>query len=99
VDIERVFPAGTQGDISGLPLDIEGDMIIVVDANWQVVWYWDSFNPAGGGKGYALLPVSRTAVLGETCGAAQTGCPPMLLLGPGVAPVAHDWLHANTLYD
>jgi hypothetical protein len=99
LDVEKVFPAGTQGDTSGLPVDVIGDMIIVLDTNWQVQWYWDSFDPANGGNGYAKLPVSRKAVLGETCGASTSGCPPIFLLSAGhIAPLAHDWLHANTLY-
>jgi len=98
MDIERIFPAGTQGDTSSLPVDIMGDMIVVLDANWKVVWYWDAFDPNNGGNGYADLPVSQTAVLGETCGANTAGCPPVFLLGPGIAPSAHDWLHANSLY-
>jgi arylsulfate sulfotransferase len=96
VDVEKIYPAGTQGDTSSDPVDIEGDMIIVLDQNWQVSWYWDIFNPAGGDTGY--VPVSRTAVLDETCGPDQVGCPPMLLLGPGIAPLAHDWIHMNALY-
>jgi hypothetical protein len=99
LDIEKIFPAGTQGDTSGLPVDIIGDMIIVLDTNWQVQWYWDSFDPANGGNGYVKLPVSRTAVLAETCGTSTEGCPPVFLLSPGhIAPLAHDWLHANSLY-
>jgi len=99
LDVEKIFPPGTQGDASSLPVDIIGDMIVVLDGNWQVKWYWDSFNPARGGNGYAKLPISRTAVLAETCGTNTSGCPPMFLLSPGnVAPLAHDWLHANSLY-
>jgi arylsulfate sulfotransferase len=99
IDVERIFPAGTQGDTSGLPLDVIGDMIVVLDDNWQVKWYWDSFDPANGGQGYPQLPVTRTAPLGETCGTSTSGCPPIFLLDPGfIAPLAHDWLHANTLY-
>jgi len=98
VDIEKIFPPGTQGDTSGDPVDIVGDMIVVLDQNWQVSWYWDVFDPAGGGNGYPKLPVTRTAILGEKCGTASFGCPPMLLLGPGISPLAHDWLHANALY-
>jgi hypothetical protein len=44
VDIEKIFPPGTQGDTSGLPVDIIGDMIIVLNSNWQVTWYFDAFN-------------------------------------------------------
>jgi hypothetical protein len=98
VDVEKIFPPGTQGDNSKYPVDIEGDMIVVLDQNWQVFWYWDVFDPASGGNGYPQLPITRRAILGETCGANQEGCPPMLLLGPGVAPLAHDWLHPNSLY-
>jgi len=54
-DIEKIFPAGTQGDTSGLPVDVIGVMIIVLDNNWQAVWYWDCFDPAHGGNGYPSL--------------------------------------------
>lgn len=98
LSVERIYPAGTQGDTSGKPVDIIGDMIIVLNANWQVVWYWDSFDPTGGGNGYPELPITRTAPLGETCGVNTSGCPPTFLLGANIAPLAHDWLHANSLY-
>ncbi len=98
LDIEKIFPIGTQGDESGLPVDIVGDMIVVLDSNWQVIWYWDAFNPNGGGNGYPQLPVAQTAPLGETCGTSTQGCSPIFLLGPTIAPLAHDWVHANALY-
>ncbi|HXM39895.1 MAG TPA: aryl-sulfate sulfotransferase [Bryobacteraceae bacterium] len=94
-NIEKIFPPGTQGDTSGLPVDIIGDMIIVLDQNWQVVWYFDAFEHDGGGT---QLDINRPAVLGETCSANGNGCAPMFLLGPGIAPLAHDWLHSNSLY-
>jgi arylsulfate sulfotransferase len=97
-DIEKIFPAGTQGDTSGLPVDIVGDMIIVLDSNWQVVWYFDAFQHAGGPP---QLNIDRAAVLDETCINGKSGCPPILLSGtalPGIAPLAHDWLHANSIY-
>jgi arylsulfate sulfotransferase len=97
-DIERIFPAGTQGDTSGLPVDIRGSMIVVLDANWQAVWYWDSFNPAGGGNGYPLLPITRLAPLDATCESGGVGCDAIQLLGPGISPTAVDWLHCNSLY-
>ena len=31
LDVERIFPPGTQGDTSGLPVDVIGDMIVVLD--------------------------------------------------------------------
>ena len=94
-DIEKIFPAGTQGDTSGLPVDIIGDIIIVLNANWRAVWYFDSFEHDSGAP---QLDINRAAVLGDTCTVGQSGCPPVLLLGPGIAPAAKDWLHANSLY-
>lgn len=94
-NIEKIFPAGTQGDTSGLPVDIIGDMIVVLNQNWQVVWYFDAFEHDGGGT---QLDINRPAVLGETCSANGDGCAPMFLLGAGIAPLAHDWLHSNSLY-
>jgi arylsulfate sulfotransferase len=95
VDIEKIFPPGTQGDTSGLPVDIIGDMVVVLDNNWQVVWYFDAFQHASGPP---QLDITRAAVLGETCAANQPGCPPVFLLGTGIAPLAKDWLHGNSLY-
>lgn len=94
-DIEKIFPAGTQGDTSGLPVDIIGDMIVVLDSNWRVAWYFDTFQHANGAP---QLSIERPAVLGDTCVSNQTGCPPIFLLGSGIAPKAKDWLHANSLY-
>jgi arylsulfate sulfotransferase len=94
-DVEKIFPAGTQGDTSGLPVDVIGDIVVVLNANWRVVWYFDAFEHAGGAP---ELDINRPAVLGETCVSGQTGCPPVLLLGTGIAPTATDWLHANSLY-
>ena len=98
LDIERIYPAGTQGDTTGKPVDIIGDMIVVLNSQWQVVWYWDAFDPNNGGQGYSQLPITQTAPLKETCGKSTSGCPPMFLLGTNIAPLAHDWLHANSLY-
>jgi arylsulfate sulfotransferase len=94
-DIEKIFPAGTQGDTSGLPVDVLGDMIVVLNTNWKVVWYFDAFEHAGGGT---QLDINRPAVLGETCTINERGCPPMLLLGTGISPQASDWLHSNSIY-
>jgi len=87
--VEKIYPPGTQGDTSGLPVDVIGDTILVMDANWQVVWYWDSFD---------YLDINRAAVLGETCITGEAGCPPTFLLGSGISPYATDWLHANSIY-
>jgi len=95
-DIEKIFPPGTQGDTSGLPIDIVGDMIIVMDQNMQVVWYFDAFEHDGGAP---QLDINRPAVLGETCTVGgQSGCRTEFLLGKGIAPKANDWIHSNSLY-
>ena len=101
VDVEEIFPAGTQGSTGGLPVDIVGDAIVVLNQNWQAVWYFNAFDHDGGcptGGGQCQLNINRAAVLGGTCGINQDGCPPMFLLGPGITPLANDWLHANSIY-
>lgn len=95
VTVEKIFPPGTQGDTSGLPVDVLGDGIVILDSNWQVKWYFDAFQHAGGAP---QLDINRAAVLGGTCGKGQSGCPPMFLLGSGIAPLGTDWLHCNSLY-
>jgi arylsulfate sulfotransferase len=65
------------------PVDVLGDMILVLDADLQVVWAWDAFDH---------LDPYRLATLRETCTAASGGCPPFYL-----APQANDWLHGNSL--
>jgi hypothetical protein len=98
-DIEKIFPIGTQGDTSGKPVDIRGAIIVVLNSNWQAVWYWDSFDPAGGGNGYPLLPITREATLpSDTCGVNEQGCEGIQLLVTGISPLARDWLHENAIY-
>ena len=63
------------------PIDILGDMIIVLDSNLQVVWAWDTFDH---------LDVRRKATLEDFC--APGTCPPLYL-----SPVANDWLHGNSV--
>ncbi len=79
-----------QGGTPQNPVDIMGDEVLVLDTNWNIVWTWNAFD---------WLPVSRPAVLGETCQpCAQVdtgGCCPVTL-----ASQANDWLHGNSLaYD
>ena len=95
VDIEKIYPAGTQGDSSGMPIDLIGDGIVVLDANFQVKWWWDAFQHAGGAP---QLDINRPATLAETCVKGQSGCPPLSLLGSGINSKARDWLHCNSLY-
>jgi hypothetical protein len=68
--------------------DVVGDKIVVMDPAGTVEWVWDSFNPA------QFPYLNRPAVLGETCtpGTNNVKCPISL------APVAQDWLHANSLW-
>lgn len=53
------------------PIDIVGDMIVVLDRDLNVVWSWDTFDH---------LDIGRKAVLGETCPGT---CPPMRLAQTG----------------
>lgn len=64
------------------PVDVIGDMIIVLDKNLNVVWTWDTFDN---------LDVTRKAVLGETC-ASEGACAPYAL-----ASNANDWTHGNAV--
>jgi hypothetical protein len=82
--MEKVFTDGTQGSSPQSPVDILGDMVVVLDTNWQVRWAWNS---------YLEEDVTRAAVLGETCTPTQGGCPPLNFM-----PVANDWLHSNSLH-
>jgi arylsulfate sulfotransferase len=87
-DEEKIFTDGTQGSSPTNPVDIIGDIIVDLDTNWQVAWYWRSFD---------YLNANRAAILGETCAGNGTsgGCPPLFLINTGVA---QDWLHGNALY-
>jgi arylsulfate sulfotransferase len=65
-------------------VDVIGDTILVLDANLQVTWVWDSFDH---------LDPHRIAVLGETCTyPANLACAPFYL-----SAHANDWLHGNSL--
>lgn len=65
------------------PVDVLGDYILVLDADWQLKWAWDPF---------AHLDPARVAVLDERCFNESPGCPPLLM-----APMANDWMHSNSL--
>ncbi len=64
------------------PVDVLGDMIVILDADFQVVWSWDAFDH---------LDVSRKAILGEKC-RTSPGCAPYTL-----AADANDWTHSNSV--
>ncbi len=79
-DVEQMLT-----DVQGPgPVDVIGDMIIVMNSELQVVWTWDAFDH---------LDTSRTATLGDACLPAGTGCAPYYL-----ARTANDWLHGNSLF-
>lgn len=87
--IEKLYPPGTQGSTTGQPVDVLSEMLIVLDTNWQVVWYYDAFQHAGGAP---ELDINRPAPLRETCVAGH--CQTKIFL----SSVANDWTHANTIY-
>jgi hypothetical protein len=64
-------------------VDVVGDTILVLDANLQVLWAWDTFDH---------LDPHRKATLNETCTPIANGCSPIYL-----APLANDWTHSNSV--
>ncbi|HET8629099.1 MAG TPA: aryl-sulfate sulfotransferase [Thermomicrobiales bacterium] len=84
---ERLFPPGTQGSTTGLPVDIVADEIIVLDQNLQVSWVWDGFD---------FLDINRAATLGDVCHAHTAGCPPLANTA-AAGGTAQDWMHANAV--
>lgn len=77
---ERIL-TGVQGPG---PVDVLGDMILVLDQNLQVQWAWDAFDH---------LDPHRAAVLGETCTFPGTPSCTVFYL----SNTANDWLHGNAL--
>jgi hypothetical protein len=71
-----------QGGTQQNPVDIIGDMVLILDHNMQLVWAWDSF---------AHEDLSREATLNDLCFQNLPGCPPF---NPQFAQ-ANDWLHSN----
>jgi arylsulfate sulfotransferase len=66
-DVEQILT-----DVQGPgPVDVVGDMIVVLDQDLNVVWTWDTFDN---------LDVHRMAVLKETCPGA---CAPIMLAPTG----------------
>lgn len=63
------------------PVNIVGDMIIVLDRNLEVVWTWDGFDH---------LDVRRIATQNDQCNGMT--CPPLFLASRG-----NDWLHGNAV--
>jgi hypothetical protein len=69
--------------INGTPTNYVGDDVVVLDANFQVAWVWDSFDH---------LDVNRGPVLGET---VQAGVVDPDAAVPNLPAVA--WLHVNAV--
>jgi hypothetical protein len=63
------------------PVNILGDMIVVLNRDLEVVWTWDTFDH---------LDVRRLATQSETCN--PDACPPLFL-----HPEANDWVHGNAV--
>jgi arylsulfate sulfotransferase len=80
---EKLYTDGTQGSSVGHPSDVLGDILVVLDQDFQVVWAWNS---------YLSLDVTRPAVLNETCTPFVTRCSPYLFM-----PNAFDWTHCNSI--
>jgi hypothetical protein len=70
-------------DVGGTPTNYIGEMVLVLDSNFQVKWAWDAFDH---------LDVHRGPVLGEI---TEPGSPEPA----GILPVlpAVDWLHVNAV--
>jgi hypothetical protein len=73
-----------QGGTQQHPVDILGDIILILDHNMQLVWAWDTF---------AHQDLSRTATLNDTCRHLAAGCPPF----SNQFATANDWTHANSV--
>ncbi len=80
-ETSTVYQGGTPDD----PVDILGDMILVLDHNMQLLWAWDSF---------AHQDLSREATLDDICVQnSGAGCP---AFNKNFSQ-ANDWLHSNSL--
>ncbi len=74
-----------QGGTQQNPVDILGDIVLVLDHNMQLTWAWDSF---------AHQDVGRIATLDDKCyHNLGGGCPAFNL----AFPVSNDWLHSNSV--
>jgi hypothetical protein len=70
-------------DIAGTPTDYIGDMVMVLDRNWQVTWAWDAFDH---------LDVNRGPVLGEVAHPGDTAPEAVVPRLPAV-----DWSLVNAV--
>jgi hypothetical protein len=77
-----VVSTSAQGGTPTAPVDILGDMVLVLDHNMQLLWAWDSF---------AHQDITRPATLGDVCLVNAGGCG---TFNPSFTQ-ANDWLHTN----
>src|SRR5262249_13491085 len=73
-----------QGGTEQNPVDIIGDMLVVLDHNMQLTWVWDAF---------AHDDIARIATLHDICTHNGGGCPRFNLN----FQQGNDWLHTNAL--
>jgi hypothetical protein len=75
--VEQILP-----DVQGAgPVNILGDMIVILNRDLRVVWTWDAFDH---------LDVRRIATQNDKCN--REACPPLFQ-----STEANDWLHANAV--
>lgn len=79
---EDMVSTTAQGGTSTAPVDILGDVVMVLDSNMQLLWYWDSF---------VHEDITRMSTLKDTC----SGPPTCLPFASGFT-AAQDWLHSNS---
>lgn len=70
-------------NVNGTPTNYVGEMVVVLDSDFQVKWAWDAFDH---------LDVTRGPVLGEI---TQPGSPEPTAAVPVLPAV--DWLHVNAV--
>jgi arylsulfate sulfotransferase len=80
---DEMLVTNAQGGSPQNPVDILGAQVLILNSNLQLKWAWDAFD---------FLDLQRAAVLGEICTQGGEGCPVFFL-----APIANDWLHANSI--
>lgn len=82
---DTAFIATVQrSNLQGVSL-VYGDIVVVVDSNLQVKWWWNAFDH---------LNTNVPAILGETCASNANGCGPILA---GTSGAPNDWTHANSI--
>ena len=79
-DGDTAVLAHTQRTVGGR--DVMGDMLVVLDADFQVAWAWDAFD---------YLDPNRHGILADTCASSDPGFCDI------PDPQSEDWLHTNSV--